>query len=125
MKANPLRILLAEDDAITRKVALAVLRRLGYQADVAVNGNEVLRALEERVYDVILMDLQMPELDGLAASREIRRRWPRDRQPRIVATTASDDGPEIREACRAAGIDDVVGKADKIEAWAAMLQRCS
>ena len=119
-----LRILLAEDDSITQKVALAVLRRLGYHADVAANGLEVLRTLERQAYDVVLMDLQMPELDGLATSREIRRRWPREGRPRIVATTASD-GPEIREDCRAAGIDDFVGKADSVEAWLAMLQRCS
>jgi CheY-like chemotaxis protein len=120
----PLRILLAEDDTINQKVALAVLRGLGYHADVAANGLEVLRVLERQAYDVVLMDLQMPELDGLATSREICRRWPRDRRPRIVATTASDS-PEIREACRAAGIDDFVGKADRVEAWVAMLQRCS
>ena len=119
-----LRILLAEDDSITQKVALAVLRRLGYHADVAANGLEVLRTLERQAYDVVLMDLQMPELDGLATSREICRRWPREGRPRIVATTASD-GPEIREECRMAGIDDFVGKADSVEAWGAMLQRCS
>ena len=119
-----LRILLAEDDTITQKVALAVLRRLGYHADLAANGLEVLRTLERQAYDVVLMDLQMPELDGLATSREICRRWPREGRPRIVATTASD-GPEIREECRMAGIDDFVGKADSVEAWGAMLQRCS
>ena len=119
-----LRILLAEDDSITQKVALAVLRRLGYHADVAANGLEVLRTLERQTYDVVLMDLQMPELDGLATSREICRRWPREGRPRIVATTASD-GPEIREECRMAGIDDFVGKADSVEAWGAMLQRCN
>jgi len=120
----PLRILLAEDDTITQKVALAVLKGLGYRADVAANGLEVLRALERQAYDVVLMDLQMPELDGLATCREICRRWPRDRRPRVVATTASDS-PEIREACRAAGIDDFVSKAGRVEAWAAVLQRCS
>lgn len=120
----PLRILLAEDDAVNQKVVLAILKGLGYRADVAANGLEVLRALERQAYDVVLMDLQMPELDGLATSRQVCERWPRDRRPRIVATTA-DDSPDIREACRAAGMDDFVGKADRVEAWVAMLQRCS
>ena len=103
---------------------VAALRGLGYRADVAANGLEGPRALERQAYDVVLMDLQMPELDGLATSREICGRWPRERRPRIVATTATDS-PEIREARRAAGIDDFVGKADRVEAWVAMLQRCS
>jgi CheY-like chemotaxis protein len=65
-----------------------MLRRLGYEADVVANGLEVLQALEERLYDLILMDILMPKMDGLAAAEEIRRRWPTQHQPRIIAYTA-------------------------------------
>ena len=94
-----LRILLAEDNAVNQKVALLLLDRLGYRADVAWNGLEALEALERQPYDVVLMDVQMPELDGLDATRRICERWPAGGRPRIVAMTANahDGGP--REAC--------------------------
>src|SRR6266508_4770090 len=84
---SPLRVLLAEDNAVNQKVALAILERLGYHADVAWNGLQVLEALEQQPYDVVLMDVQMPELDGLDASRRICESWPETR-PRIIAMTA-------------------------------------
>jgi CheY-like chemotaxis protein len=104
-----LRILLAEDNAVNQKVALRLLDRLGYRADVASNGLEALAALERKSYDVVLMDVQMPELDGLDASRRICERWPAEVRPRIIAMTANAM-PEDREACFAAGMDDYVAK---------------
>lgn len=115
--ASSLRILLAEDNAVNQKVALRLLERLGYGADVASNGLEALEALERRPYDVILMDIQMPELDGLDASRRICERWPPDTRPRIIAMTANAMA-EDREACLAAGMDDYVAKpirSDELE----------
>lgn len=88
VSASTARILLAEDDPPNRKVTQLMLRRLGYEANAVANGLEVLQALEERTYDLVLMDIVMPKMDGLAAAAEIRRRWPASGQPRIIAYTA-------------------------------------
>jgi PAS domain S-box-containing protein len=106
---SSLRILLAEDNAVNQKVALRLLDQLGYHADVVSNGLEALDALERQPYDVVLMDVQMPELDGLGATRRICRRWSADERPRIIAMTANAM-PEDRDACFAAGMDDYVPK---------------
>jgi CheY-like chemotaxis protein len=119
---SPLRILLAEDNAVNQKVALRLLDRLGYRADVVWNGREAIEAIERSHYDVVLMDVQMPELDGLDATRRICERWPREQRPRIVAMTANAM-PEDREACRAAGMDDYVAKPIRPEALAEALGR--
>jgi PAS domain S-box-containing protein len=121
-EASPLRILLAEDNAVNQKVALRLLERLGYRADVVSNGLEALEALERRQYDVVLMDVQMPELDGLDATRRINERWPAGRRPRIVAMTANAL-PEDREACLAAGMDDYVAKPIRSDELAEALRR--
>jgi PAS domain S-box-containing protein len=109
---RPLRILLAEDNVSGQKVALQMLKKLGYRADVAANGIEALQALESQHYDVVLMDIKMPEMDGLEATRLIRQRWP-DNGPRIIALTAyAIEGD--REKCLAAGMDDYIGKPMEI-----------
>jgi CheY-like chemotaxis protein/HPt (histidine-containing phosphotransfer) domain-containing protein len=119
---SSLRILLAEDNAMNQKVALRLLERLGYSADVASNGLEALEALERQPYDVVLMDVQMPELDGLDASRRICERWPPESRPRIVAMTANAL-PEDREACFSAGMNDYVAKPIRGDELAAALKR--
>jgi PAS domain S-box-containing protein len=111
---SSLRILLAEDNAMNQKVALRLLERLGYSADVASNGLEALAALERKPYDVVLMDVQMPELDGLDATRRICERWPLESRPHIVAMTANAL-PEDREACFAAGMNDYVAKPIRVD----------
>jgi signal transduction histidine kinase/CheY-like chemotaxis protein len=110
----PLRILLAEDNATNQKLALRLLARMGYQADVVANGLEVLEALKRQMYDVVLMDIQMPELDGLEATRRIRREWPEVVQPHVIAMTANAMQGD-REMCLAAGMDDYVSKPIRIE----------
>jgi CheY-like chemotaxis protein len=119
---SSLRILLAEDNTVNQKVALRLLDQLGYRSDVASNGLEALEALERQPYDVVLMDVQMPELDGLDASRRICERWPADVRPRIIAMTANAM-PEDREACFAAGMDDYVAKPIRSNELAAALLR--
>jgi len=109
---RPLRILLAEDNAINQMVAIQMLKKLGYSADVAGNGLEVLQAIERQTYDVVLMDVQMPEMDGLVAAQEIRKLWPKG--PRIVAITAYALKGD-RERCLAAGMDDYISKPIVIE----------
>jgi PAS domain S-box-containing protein len=108
------RILIAEDNAINQKVAIQMLKRLGYSADVAANGREVLQALERQSYDIVLMDVQMPEMDGLEAAGRIRERWPKGQGPRIVAITAyALEGD--RERCLAAGMDEYISKPIQLE----------
>jgi CheY-like chemotaxis protein/HPt (histidine-containing phosphotransfer) domain-containing protein len=119
---HPLRILLAEDNVVNQKVALRLLGQMGYRADVAANGLEAIDAVGRQTYDVVLMDVQMPELDGFEASREINRRWPVDRRPRIVAMTANAMRGD-RELCTAAGMDDYVAKPVRIEELVAALER--
>jgi len=119
----PLRILLAEDNTINQKLALEVLRRLGYSADIAGNGLEAIESLERRWYDVVLMDIQMPEMDGLDATRAICRRWPKERRPRIVAVTANVM-QEDRKECLAAGMDDYVSKPIRVEELVRALSAC-
>ncbi len=119
-QAHVLRILLAEDNPVNQIVMLKMLNKLGYHADVAANGIEVLHSLELRPYDLILMDVQMPEMDGFEAARAIRKRWALEDQPKIIAITAYALKGD-RERCLAAGMDDYISKPVKLEELKAIL----
>ncbi|MCB0212856.1 MAG: response regulator [Anaerolineae bacterium] len=106
---GPLRILLAEDNPTNQHLALLLLNKLGYHADVAADGRQVLAMLEQQSYDVVLMDLNMPEMDGLETTEHILQHYPADRRPRIVAVTANALIGD-RERCLAAGMDDYLSK---------------
>ena len=109
---HPLRILLAEDNAVNQKLALRLLEQMGYRADVAANGRETLHAVERQTYDVILMDVQMPEMDGLEATREIVARWPAD-HPYIIGLTANAMQGD-REMCLNAGMNHYIPKPIRV-----------
>ena len=123
-RRHPLRILLAEDNPTNQILAQEVLSRLGYGVEVAGNGREVLEALQQKPYDVILMDVHMPEMDGLDATREIRRRFAAADQPRIIALTA-DAMEEDRRKCLDIGMDDYLSKPLLLPALIGALQRSS
>jgi len=111
-KRHPLRILLAEDNAVNQKLALRILEQMGYRADVASNGIEAVESIERQIYDVILMDVQMPELDGLDATREIRKSV-NATQPHIIAMTANALEGD-REMCIEAGMNDYISKPIRV-----------
>ena len=120
MPKSPLRILLAEDNISSQKLALQMLKKLGHNADTVANGIEALQALERQHYDVVLMDVKMPEMDGLEATRIIRQRWPDG--PKIIAITAyALEGD--REKCLEAGMDDYISKPINKEDLARALQK--
>ncbi len=118
----PLKLLLADDNPINQKVGITVLQRLGYRADVASNGVEVLKALEQRPYDLLFLDVQMPEMDGLDAARQICQRWPAEKRPTIIAMTGNALVGD-REKCLAAGMDDYISKPVRKEELQAALER--
>lgn len=113
-RRHPMHILIAEDNLINQKVVQQLLRKFGYQADVVANGKEVLSALADRDYDLILMDLHMPEMDGLEACQRIQRQIPADRRPRIVAMTANVM-PAHRNACEEAGMTGFLSKPVRLQ----------
>jgi len=121
LSRKPVRILLAEDNIINQKVALGLLQNIGYRADVANNGLEVLAALDLRPYDLILMDCQMPELDGYETTQRIRAR-PDTSSTHIIAMTANAMRGES-EKCLEAGMNDYLSKPVRLEALRDMLAR--
>ncbi|MCA9897824.1 MAG: response regulator [Ardenticatenaceae bacterium] len=121
-KRLPLRILLAEDNLINQKVGLRILERLGYRADVAGNGLEVLEALHRQPYDLVLMDVQMPEMDGAEATQKIRTTFSTEAQPVIIAMTANALEGD-RERFLRAGMDDYISKPVRVERLTAVLER--
>ncbi len=121
--APPLRILVAEDNLLNQKLAIQMLKHLGYEAQVASNGLEVLERLRQAVFDVVLMDVQMPKMDGLTAAREITQQWPPAQRPHMIAMTGGTlDGD--RDACYAAGMQSYISKPVSLEKLRAILQNC-
>ena len=116
-----LNILLAEDNPISQKMAQIVLRKLGMKADLAKNGLEVLTALEENSYDLVLMDVQMPEMDGIEAIRIIRKRWPQGGPKIIVITSLEPD--LIGEICYDAGANDLISKPYRMDELDSAIKR--
>lgn len=120
----PLAILLAEDNVFNQKLAVHLLGQMGYRADLAANGLEAIQSVKRQHYDVILMDVQMPEMDGLEASRQICNRWPPGQRPQIIAMTANAMQGD-REMCLAAGMDDYISKPIRVNELAAALERAA
>lgn len=109
----PLRILIAEDNQVNQKLAQKILQKMGYRADLAGNGLEAVESVDRQQYDVVLMDLHMPEMDGIEATRRIVQKYPKEKRPRIIAVTA-DAMQGDRELCIAAGMDDYISKPIQI-----------
>jgi GAF domain-containing protein/CheY-like chemotaxis protein/HPt (histidine-containing phosphotransfer) domain-containing protein len=119
---HPLRILLAEDNVVNQKLAIRLLERLGYRADVVANGLEAIEAIERQTYDLLLSDVQMPEMDGLEATRRILERWPEGERPWIVAMTAEAMSGD-RERCLEAGMNDYLAKPIRVDELVAAIKR--
>ena len=127
----PMRLLLADDNPINQRVGLNILQKLGYRADVAQNGMEVIKALESRAYDLLLLDVQMPEMDGFETAKMILQRWPEGKRPKIIAMTGNALMGD-RERCLASGMDDYMAKPVRmgelqslLENWGAQIIRTS
>jgi PAS domain S-box-containing protein len=121
-KRLPLRILVAEDNQVNQKIAQKILQKMGYRADLAGNGLEAIESVHRQHYDVVLMDLHMPEMDGIEATRRIVEGYPKKKRPRIIAVTA-DAMEGDRERCMGAGMDDYISKPIQIAELQKALER--
>jgi CheY-like chemotaxis protein len=120
MQSRPsLTILLAEDHPVNQRIEVLMLKKLGYGAEIAANGLEALQALEHHLFDLVLMDVMMPVMDGIEATRIIRERWPHG--PKIIVVTAALEA--YRESCIEAGADDIIAKPVKMEELNAAIER--
>ena len=119
---STLSLLLAEDNVINQKVAVRQLEKLGYRPDVVANGLELLESLRRQPYDIVLTDIQMPEMDGFEAARIICQEWEPERRPYLIAMTANAM-KEDRDECLAAGLDDYVSKPVRMPELQAALER--
>jgi CheY-like chemotaxis protein len=118
-----LKILLVEDNLINQKVAQKMLKRLGHNADIAANGKEAIRALERRPYQIVFMDIHMPEMDGIEATKIIRERLISEEQPHIIALTAYNL-EYSREMCLQAGMDGYISKPVIIDDLREAIENC-
>jgi CheY-like chemotaxis protein len=118
----PLRILIADDNRVNQKVGSRLLEKLGYRAEVVGNGLEVLQALERQPYDIVFLDVQMPEMDGYEAARQLRRRWTDGDRPRIIAMTGNAMQGD-KERCLKAGMDDYIAKPVRLDDLCTALER--
>jgi signal transduction histidine kinase/DNA-binding response OmpR family regulator len=119
----PLRILLVEDNKVNQQLALQLLARMGYRADIAGNGLEAIQALRRQPYDVVFMDVHMPEMDGLTATQQICQEWPPALRPQIIAMTANAMQGD-REKCLSAGMDNYISKPIRVEELVKALHQC-
>jgi CheY-like chemotaxis protein len=118
----PLRILLADDNPVNLKVGQSYLHKMGYRPEMAANGREVLSALEQHPFDIVILDVQMPEMDGFEAAREIRSRYTEEKRPKIIAITGNAMEGD-REKCLEAGMDDYISKPVRPKELEAALRR--
>ncbi len=117
---KPLNILIAEDNSVSQMVAVRMLRKLGVRAGAASNGIEAIHALESQPYDMVLMDIEMPEMNGIEATRIIRNRWPEG--PKIIVVTDYASSP-YRELCLNAGADEFLNKPISIDELSSVIER--
>jgi DNA-binding response OmpR family regulator len=115
-----MNIIMAEDDLVTQEVTMRMLKKMGIKVKVVDSGRKVLHALEERHYDIVLMDIQMPEMDGIEATRNIRERWPQE--PKIIIISNCDTRV-YRELCFDAGANEFLAKPLKLEELTATIER--
>lgn len=122
--ASDLFVLVAEDNSLNQKIVVRMVRSLGCNVEAVANGLEVMEAVQRRRYDVVLMDIRMPEMNGLEATRLIRQQLPADQQPRVYALTAGI-GPDERQACYDVGMDGFVAKPVVLEQLASLFAKLS